>query len=177
MIPSDSLRFPLPVLFPQQHQRDAGPAQLVIDMGPIRLGLAPRATLGAGASIEHRLQHSVGQRCRQWPAKRPAARRSRVTATVLRAIPNDWAIARSVAPHSCLRRRISRTRRIDTLSAGIGSPARHHRDEQRDPPAQRSSDRHPKGGRLQIGMAEIKSESVADFIPESVAGLLRNQQC
>ena len=34
----------------------------------------------------------------------------------------------------------------------------------------------PKGGRLQIGMAEIKSESVADFIPESVAGLLRNQQ-
>jgi hypothetical protein len=24
-------------------------------------------------------------------------------------------------------------------------------------------------------MAEIKSESVADFIPESVAGLLRNQ--
>jgi hypothetical protein len=40
----------------------------------------------------------------------------------------------------------------------------------------RSSDRHPEGGRLQIGMAEIKSESVADFIPESVAGLLRNQQ-
>src|SRR5438874_896377 len=33
----------------------------------------------------------------------------------------------------------------------------------------------PKGGRLQIGMAEIKSESVADFIPESVADLLRNQ--
>jgi len=25
-------------------------------------------------------------------------------------------------------------------------------------------------------MAEIKSESVADFIPESVAGLLRNQR-
>jgi hypothetical protein len=34
----------------------------------------------------------------------------------------------------------------------------------------------PRGGRLQIGMAEIKSESVADFSPESVAGLLRNQQ-
>ena len=33
----------------------------------------------------------------------------------------------------------------------------------------------PTGGRLQIGMAEIKSESVADFIPESVADLLRNQ--
>ena len=26
-------------------------------------------------------------------------------------------------------------------------------------------------------MAEIKSESVADFIPESVADLLRNQHC
>jgi hypothetical protein len=38
------------------------------------------------------------------------------------------------------------------------------------------SDRHPTGGRLQIGMAEIKSESVADFIPESVTDLLRNQQ-
>jgi hypothetical protein len=45
----------------------------------------------------------------------------------------------------------------------------------KEPPAQRSSDPHPEGGRLQIGMAEIKSESVADFISESVAGLLRNQ--
>jgi hypothetical protein len=32
-----------------------------------------------------------------------------------------------------------------------------------------------RGGRLQIGMAEIKSESVADFFLESVADLLRNQ--
>jgi hypothetical protein len=64
---------------------------------------------------------------------------------------------------------------ISVKLAGIGSPARHHHDEQRDPAAQWSSDRHPKGGRLQIGMAEIKSESVADFIPQSVADLLRNQ--
>ena len=34
----------------------------------------------------------------------------------------------------------------------------------------------PRGGRLQIGMAEIKSESVADFIPESVADFVRNTQ-
>ena len=95
---------------------------------------------------------------------------------MLRAIPNDRAIARSVAPHSCLSRRISRTPRTGTLSAGIVPPARHGHDEQQEPPAPRSSDRHLEGGRLQIGTAEIKSESVAAFIPESVAGFLRNQQ-
>jgi hypothetical protein len=66
-------------------------------------------------------------------------------------------------------------RRIDILSAGIAPPARHGHDEQQEPPAQGPSDRHPVGGRFQIGMAAIKSESVAAFIPESVAGLLRNQ--
>src|ERR1700692_1654873 len=59
--------------------------------------------------------------------RRPvAATRSNVSATVLRPTVSDRAIARSVAPHSCLRRRISRTRRI---SAGIGPPARRCRDE------------------------------------------------
>src|ERR1051325_2807777 len=50
-----------------------------------------------------------------------AAARSRVSATVLRARLSDRAICRSLAP-PCFRRRISRTRRIDTLSAGIGPP-------------------------------------------------------
>src|SRR3954447_6638977 len=50
-----------------------------------------------------------------------AAARSRVSATVLRGRLSDRAICRSLAP-PCFRRRISRTRRIDTLSAGIGSP-------------------------------------------------------
>src|SRR5262249_33669358 len=36
--------------------------------------------------------------------------------------------------------------------------------------------RHPQGAAdFKSGVAEIKSESVADFIPESVADLLRNQ--
>src|SRR5260370_1105633 len=98
-----------------------------------------------------------------------AARRSRVAATVLRAIPSDRAIARSVAPHSCLRRRISRTRRIDTLSAGIGPPARRCRDEQ-------SAEHYPAVERLPplSGVADFKSESLADFIPESVADFPRN---
>lgn len=163
----------LPVLLPQQHQGDAGTAQLVMDVRPIRLGLAPQAALGAGAGIEHRLQHSLAQRCWQRPVKFRRRRRSRVTATVLRAIPSDRAIARSVAPHPCLRRRISRTR-IDTLSAGIGSPARHGHDKHTDlSPSGRAIT--TQGGRLQIGMAAFKSETVADFIPESVAGLLWNQ--
>ena len=43
--------------------------------------------------------------------------------------------------------------------------------------AQRSRPCHPStGGRRQIGMAEIKSESVADFIPESVPDFPRNTQ-
>jgi hypothetical protein len=62
-------RLVLPVLFPQQHQGDPGPAQLVVDMGPIGLGLAPRALLAAVSGIQHRLQHAVGQRRRQRPAQ------------------------------------------------------------------------------------------------------------
>jgi len=43
------------------------------------------------------------------------------------------------------------------------------------PPSGRAITTPSRGGRLQIGMAEFKSKSAADFIPESVAGLLRNQ--
>src|ERR1044071_2609027 len=54
--------------------------------------------------------------------RRPAAvARCNVSPTVLRARLSDRAICRSLAP-PCFRRRISRTRRIDTLSAGIGPP-------------------------------------------------------
>ncbi len=40
-----------------------------MDVRPFRLGLASRAALGAGAGIQHRLQHSLAQRCWQRPAK------------------------------------------------------------------------------------------------------------
>jgi len=51
---------------------------------------------------------------------------------------------------------------------------------------QRSSARHPQGGRLQIGIggrlgskqvAGFKSESVADFKSECLADFRRNPQC
>ena len=61
--------FGLPVFLPQQHQGDTGPAQLVVDMGPIRLGLATRSLGTAGAGIQHRLQRPVAQCRRQRPAK------------------------------------------------------------------------------------------------------------
>lgn len=68
-------------------------------------------------------------------------------------------------------------RRIDTLSAGIGSPARRWSATDRRPlPAQRSSNHHLQGGRLQIGMADITSEPAAGFSSESVADFARNQQ-
>src|SRR5262249_30093243 len=102
--------------------------------------------------------------------------------TVLRASPVLRAIARSLSP-SAFSRNISLTLRIDALSAGIRSPSWQAGEPMRF--NQRSSPRHPRGGRLQIGIggrlgseqaAGFKSESEADFIPESVAGFLRNSQ-
>src|SRR4051812_5091137 len=94
--------------------------------------------------------------------------------TVLRATPTATAIARTGAPNSCFSRRISRTRRIDTLSAGIGPPS--HPDETADrSPAQRSGNTTPpRGGRLQIGLADFTPEPPADITSESLADLARN---
>src|SRR5689334_2389074 len=101
---------------------------------------------------------------------RPAvAARSTVSVTVLRARLSERAICRSLAP-LCLRRRTSRMRRIDTLSAGIGPPL--------VVPDEQSADDRPAVERLPppSGVAEIRSESVADFILESAAGFARNTQ-
>ena len=64
-----AVRFSGAVLLPQQHERHAGPAQLAVDMGPVRLRLPPEALLAARAGIEHRLQHALAQRLRQRPGK------------------------------------------------------------------------------------------------------------
>jgi len=58
-----------PIFFPQQHQRDAGPAKFAMDMCPIRLGFATPALRRAGAGVQHRFQHAVRQCCRQRPGK------------------------------------------------------------------------------------------------------------
>src|SRR3954451_2832866 len=79
-------------------------------------------------------------------ARPAAARRSSVRATVLRAMPSDRAIARSLDPQACFRRRISRTRRIDTLSAGIGSPPRHWSVTNRSPLTRPAIERPPPDG-------------------------------
>ena len=89
--------------------------------------------------------------------RRASVTRDEPAASLATAGFNDRVISRSLPPHASFRRKISRTRRIDTFSAGIGPPARHGSDEQsaehrpaveRLPPLQ--------GGRLQIGMTEIK---------------------
>ncbi len=162
-------RLALPVFLPQQHQGDAGPAQLVVDMGSIGLGLAPSALLAAVPGIQHRLQYPVGQRRRQWPAQsrhRDALQGQRHRAARDAQRSRDRPVSRAAF---VLEAQNSRTRRIDTLSAGIGPPARRCRDEQ-------SAEHYPAVERLPplSAVADFKSESVADFIPESVADFARN---
>jgi hypothetical protein len=60
------------------------------------------------------------------------------------------------ATHSCLRRRISRTRRIDTLSAGIGPPLVVVATSRAPSTAQRSSACHPF-----TGVADFKIQHVS----------------
>jgi len=62
-----------------------------------------------------------------------AAVYARHSRAVLHATSTARLIARSEAHASCFRRRISRTRRIDTLSAGIRAPPRVQRDRRPGP--------------------------------------------
>jgi hypothetical protein len=84
-----------------------------------------------------------------------AAKAARHSCTVLR----GTAMARSERPHSNFNRRISRTRRIDTLSAGIGAPLALTREKTAHRPSSRATSL--RGGRLRIGTANIKSECLA----------------
>jgi hypothetical protein len=91
----------------------------------------------------------------------PAAiRRLTQSCTVLRATPTATAMARSDAPHSNFTRRISRTRRIDALSAGVDPPLALTR---RQTP-------HRPGGRAAPppwGLADTKSECPADLLRDA----------
>ena len=78
-----------PVLLAKQHQGDTGPAQLVMDVGPIGLCLGPGALLTVVTA--YRIASSTR-------SVRPAdAARCNVSPTVLRARLSDRTIARSVA--------------------------------------------------------------------------------
>jgi len=168
-------RLLLPVFLPEQHQRDAGPAQLVMDIRPIRLGFAPGALLAAVAGIQHRLQHAVGQRHRQRPAqicRRNALQGQRDRAARDAQRSGDLPVAGAAFLFEPQDLAYSSHRH----SLGWHRSPRsswQRRAEHRAPPSGRAL-ATLSGGRLQIGMAEIKSESVADFIPESVADFPRN---
>src|SRR5215468_5875923 len=75
----------------------------------------------------------------------------------VRPIPTDRAITRSLAPQAYLRRRTSRTFRIDNLSAGIRPPFANRKREDLARlrlPTTFPASPHQQGGRL-------RSESVA----------------
>jgi len=143
--------------------------QLVL-VGPIGLDRAAGSSFATKSPVVKSLITGSGQFS---PA---AANRARHSCTVLRATLIATAIARSERAHSNFNRKIARTRRMDTLSAGIGPPSRpdERTDRSLDPGVEQ---RHPSAvGRPQIGTADITSESVADMKSECPADLLGNTQ-
>src|SRR4051794_12766670 len=98
-------------------------------------------------------------------------------------MPSECATARSVAPHSFLRRRISRIRRIDTLSAGIGFPpvaglrrtgAGHQPAVERSPPKEwPTSDRN---GRHHLGISGRDHLGISGRLGPESAGYEREKR-
>src|SRR3954454_3446452 len=130
-------------------------------------GLRPRPAYRAASRTSSVTVSGSGQ-------LRPAApARSSTSAIVERATRSERAMARSVAPLACLRRRMSRICRIDTLLAGIGLSWWSGEGPGCSPGVERTS---PQMADFVVEyVADFKSEPVADFIPEHVADLLRNQ--
>ena len=132
-------------------RREAGPwcpcrRSLPAARHPAHPATAPRGPVAASHFSRHlsRGCQAVARRReeRSGLRRRPHANHANPCKPVGWARSHEHAIAGSVAPPSYLRRRISRIcRRIDTLSAGFGSPARHHHDQHRAlPPSGRAID-------------------------------------
>ena len=95
------------------------------------------------------------------------AARRRYSPTVVRPIPSDCAISRSLAPQACFRRSTSRTLRIGNLSAGIAFPRFHCEGTVAEGDRQLGTPFTPQGWPAWIG--------IGGRLPsESVAGLRRN---
>jgi hypothetical protein len=145
----------------------------------MRFGFATQAVQRARAGIQHRFQYSVGQRCWQRPGKLGSRR----------ALDGECHRAARDANRSGNRSLGRATLVLEAQDLSYTSHRHslgwhrlprpsfpHHEQKAAPSPSGRPTAPPSKGGRLQIGMAEIKSESVAGFIPESVADFLRNQQ-
>ena len=178
-----ALRLALAVLLPEQHEGDAGPPQLAIHRRPIRRALAAHAGRRSCLDEEQRVQHRIGQRCRQRPAQARGRGTGRIIAHRTARQPGaagDRAVAR--APLLLQAKDLSDTTHRHSLGWHRPLPG----DEEWSLCGnQNESARQPRGGRLQIGIggrlrleqvAGFKSESATDFVSEWAADLRRNQQ-
>src|SRR3954454_25362523 len=143
-------------------------------MSPIGLRLAPAARLPPGAREQHRLEHAIAEHVGQRPAQ-SGCRRALYVERDRRARDADRPSNRSVGSAAGMLQPQDLSDTSHRHSLGW------HRVllvETRRPAALTSGRAitTSQGGRLHLGaVADIKSESVAEFISESLADIARNQ--